>query len=50
MITRFYIEYEDKSQVPQYIKILKKIWNRKDILKVLMTFIVSYAIRKNNNN
>ena len=32
MITRFYIEYKDKSQVPQYIKILKKIWDRKDIL------------------
>ena len=32
MITRFYIEFKDKRHVPQYIKILKKIWNNKDIL------------------
>ena len=31
-ITRFYIAYKDKSGVSKYIKKLKKIWNKKDIL------------------
>ena len=32
MISRFYIEYKDKSKIPYYIKKLKQIWDKKDIL------------------
>jgi glycosyltransferase family protein len=31
-ITRFYIDFKDKSKVPDYIKKLKLIWDKKDIL------------------
>ena len=31
-ITRFYIDSQDKSKVPDYIKKLKQIWEKKDIL------------------
>lgn len=31
-ITRFYFEYKDKEKIPNYIKKLKKIWDRKDVL------------------
>ena len=31
-ISRFYLFYKDKSGVPNYIKKLKKIWEKKDIL------------------
>jgi glycosyltransferase family protein len=31
-ISRFYLAYKDKTNVPKYIKKLKKIWERKDIL------------------
>ena len=31
-ISRFYLEIEDKSIVPDYIKKLKQIWNQRDIL------------------
>ena len=31
-ITRFYIDSKDKSKVPDYIKKLKQIWEKKDIL------------------
>jgi len=31
-ITRFYIDFKDKSKVPAYIKKLKLIWDKKDIL------------------
>ena len=31
-ISRFYLFYKDKSDVPNYIKKLKKIWEKKDIL------------------
>jgi glycosyltransferase family protein len=31
-ISRFYFEIEDKSKVPDYIKKLKQIWEKKDIL------------------
>ena len=31
-ITRFYFEIKDKSKVPNYIKKLKQIWAKKDIL------------------
>jgi glycosyltransferase family protein len=31
-ITRFYIYYKDKSKVPDYVKKLKQIWDKKDIL------------------
>ena len=31
-ITRFYIEIKDKSKIPGYIKKLKQIWDKKDIL------------------
>ena len=33
-ITRFYIDFEDKSKVSNYIKKLKLIWDKKDILIV----------------
>lgn len=33
-ITRFYIEYKDKNQIPKYINKLKKIWDKRDILIV----------------
>ena len=31
-ITRFYIDYKDKANVPNYIKKLKKIWDQKDVV------------------
>ena len=31
-ITRFYVSYKDKSKVSEYVKKLKKIWNKKDIV------------------
>jgi glycosyltransferase family protein len=31
-ITRFYIYYKDKSKAPDYVKKLKQIWEKKDIL------------------
>lgn len=31
-ITRFYLDYADKSQVGEYVKKLKKIWNQKDVV------------------
>lgn len=31
-ITRFYIEYKNKTRTSQYIAMLKKIWEKKDIL------------------
>ena len=31
-ITRFYIDFKDKSGVPNYIKKLKKIWDKRDIV------------------
>jgi len=31
-ITRFYMDYKDKSKVPYYIKKLKLIWEKRDIL------------------
>ena len=31
-ISRFYIDIEDKSKVPEYIKKLKQIWEKRDIL------------------
>ena len=31
-ITRFYIDFKDKIGVPNYIKKLKKIWSKKDII------------------
>jgi len=34
LISRFYIDYEDKSEVPEFVKLLKKIWDKKDILIV----------------
>ena len=33
-ISRFYIEYKDKSHIPKYVKKLKKIWEQKNILFV----------------
>jgi len=33
-ISRFYVYYEDKSYILEYIKQLKKIWNNRDILIV----------------
>lgn len=33
-ITRFYIDYEDKSGVGEYVKKLKKIWNNQDVVIV----------------
>ena len=32
IISRFYIGMKDKSKIPNYIKKLKQIWNKKDIL------------------
>jgi glycosyltransferase family protein len=31
-ITRFYIDYKDKTGVPNYINKLKKIWDKRDII------------------
>lgn len=31
-ISRFYLAYKDKTNIPKYIKKLKKIWDQKDIL------------------
>ena len=31
-ISRFYLAYKDKTNIPKYIKKLKKIWEQKDIL------------------
>lgn len=33
-ITRFYIDYKDKSGVGDYVKKLRKIWNKKDVVIV----------------
>ena len=33
-ITRFYIDYKDKSKVGDYVKKLRKIWEKKDVLIV----------------
>ena len=33
-ITRFYIDYKDKSEVGEYVKKLRKIWDKQDILIV----------------
>ena len=33
-ITRFYIDYKDKSKVGDYVKELRKIWDKKDVLIV----------------
>ena len=33
-ITRFYIDYKDKSKVGDYVKKLRKIWDKKDVLIV----------------
>ena len=32
LITRFYIEFKDKSNIKDYIALLKKIWEKRDIL------------------
>jgi len=32
MMSRFYNEMKDKSHVPEYIKVLKTLWNDKDII------------------
>ena len=31
-ITRFYLDYADKSNVPEYVEELKKIWDGKDVV------------------
>lgn len=31
-ITRFYLDYKDKSNVAEYVKKLKEIWNKKDVV------------------
>lgn len=31
-ITRFYLDYADKSHVPEYVQELKKIWDKKDVV------------------
>lgn len=31
-ITRFYLDYEDKSNVPRYVEKMKKIWDNKDVV------------------
>lgn len=33
-ITRFYIDYKDKSKVGEYVEKLKKIWDKQDVLIV----------------
>ena len=33
-ITRFYIDYKDKSVVGDYVKLLKKMWNKKNVIIV----------------
>ena len=32
LITRFYMAFKDKNSVPKYIRKLKKIWDKKDVL------------------
>ena len=34
LISRFYLEYQDKSGVSEFVKVLKKVWDGKDILIV----------------
>ena len=34
LISRFYIDYEDKSSVSEYVEKLKKLWDKKDVLVV----------------
>ncbi len=31
-ITRFYIDYKDKSNIAEYVKLLRKIWENKDVV------------------
>ena len=31
-ITRFYLDYKDKSNVAEYVKKMKKIWDKKDVV------------------
>lgn len=31
-ITRFYLDYKDKSNVAEYVKNIKKIWDKKDVV------------------
>ena len=31
-ITRFYLDYKDKSNVAEYVKKMKKIWDKKDVI------------------
>ncbi len=31
-ISRFYLDYKDKSQVAEYVEVLKKIWENKELL------------------
>lgn len=31
-ISRFYLDYKDKSRVKEYVNVLKKIWDKKDIV------------------
>ena len=31
-ITRFYLDYEDKTNVGEYVKKIKKIWDKKDVV------------------
>ena len=32
LITRFYIEYKNKNKIQKYVSLIKKIWDKKDIL------------------
>ena len=32
LITRFYIEYKNKNKIKKYVSLIKKIWDKKDIL------------------